>query len=188
VGQRRDPAETVRHRFYVTERESKADVLIHALRTEGMKSVLVFSRTKHGADKICRRLARGGVSSVAIHSNRTQSQRERALDGFRKGKFPVLVATDIAARGIDVIGISHVINYDIPQSPEDYIHRIGRTGRAGAAGDAITIMSREDQQYLRRIQQHTGRQFAVELYEGVPVQAPRRSPESVAEQLKTASS
>jgi ATP-dependent RNA helicase RhlE len=121
---------------------------------------------KHGADKICRRLERSGINATAIHSNRTQSQRQRALDGFKRGEFRVLVATDIAARGIDVEGISHVINYDIPQYAEDYIHRIGRTGRATATGDAITFVARDDQQHLRGIEKYIGRRFPVKTYDG----------------------
>jgi len=144
------------------------DLLVHALDAETMQSVLVFSRTKHGADKICKRLERGGIASIAIHSNRTQAQRERALSGFKQGKYRVLVATDIAARGIDVTGISHVINFDVPRYAEDYIHRIGRTGRAGASGDAITFVSRDEQQYLRRIEQFTGKRFPVKQYPGAP--------------------
>ncbi|MBI4535177.1 MAG: DEAD/DEAH box helicase, partial [Ignavibacteriae bacterium] len=131
VGERRNPAATITQYFYSASQETKMDLLLHILDAEKMESVLVFSRTKHGADKICRRLERMGINAVAIHSNRTQSQRQRALDGFKRGQFRVLVATDIAARGIDVDGISHVINYDIPHYAEDYVHRIGRTGRAG---------------------------------------------------------
>jgi ATP-dependent RNA helicase RhlE len=141
-----------------------------------MESVLIFSRTKHGADKIARRLARQGIASVAIHSNRTQPQRERALEGFREGKFRVLVATDIAARGIDVDGISHVINYDIPHYAEDYVHRIGRTGRAGAEGDAVTFVSPDDADHHRKIERYTGRQFPVKPYPGFtakPAAAPQ---------------
>ena len=175
VGERQSPAETITQHFYGTHQQTKMDLLVHALETEKMESVLVFSRTKHGADKICRRLEHKGVKAIAIHSNRTQSQRQRALDGFKMGQYRVLVATDIAARGIDVDGISHVINYDIPQYAEDYIHRIGRTGRAGATGDAITFVSPDDRQYLRSIEKFTGKQAPVETYQGfVP------SPEALA--------
>jgi ATP-dependent RNA helicase RhlE len=166
VGERRNPAETIIQHFYNAPQGSKIDLLVHALEAEHMQSVLVFSRTKHGADKISRRLERTGIASAAIHSNRTQSQREKALEGFKEGKFRVLVATDIAARGIDVSGISHVINYDIPQYPEDYIHRIGRTGRAGASGDAITFVSREEIQYLTRIEKFVGKRYQVNAYPG----------------------
>jgi len=166
VGERRNPAETIVQHFYNAPQGSKIDLLVHALEAERMQSVLVFSRTKHGADKISRRLERTGIASAAIHSNRTQSQREKALEGFKEGKFRVLVATDIAARGIDVSGISHVINYDIPQYPEDYIHRIGRTGRAGATGDAITFVAREEVQYLARIEKFVGKRYVVHPYPG----------------------
>jgi ATP-dependent RNA helicase RhlE len=166
VGERRNPAETIVQHFYNAPQGSKIDLLVHAMEAEHMQSVLVFSRTKHGADKISRRLERTGIASAAIHSNRTQSQREKALEGFKDGKFRVLVATDIAARGIDVSGISHVINYDIPQYPEDYIHRIGRTGRAGASGDAITFVSREELQYLTRIEKFVGKKYTVNAYPG----------------------
>jgi ATP-dependent RNA helicase RhlE len=166
AGERRNPVETITQHFYIAPQNAKMDLLLHALDAERMESVLVFSRTKHGADKICRRLERKGIASVAIHSNRTQAQRERALEGFKQGKFSVLVATDIAARGIDVTGISHVINYDIPHYAEDYIHRIGRTGRAGATGDAITFVGREEQQLLRRIEQFIGKRFPVKTYPG----------------------
>lgn len=166
AGEQHNTVEQLEQHFYSAPQESKMDLLLHALEAEKMQSVLVFSRTKHGADKICRRLERGGVASVAIHSNRTQAQRDRALAGFKGGKFRVLVATDIAARGIDVTGISHVINYDIPPYAEDYIHRVGRTGRAGATGDAITFVGRDDHQYLKRIEQFVGKHFLVKKYPG----------------------
>lgn len=160
------PATTVAQYFYTVSQVSKMDLLLHSIEAEKMESVLVFSRTKHGADKICKRLERKGITAVAIHSNRTQPQRDRALEGFKAGKFRVLVATDIAARGIDVTGISHVINFDIPRYAEDYIHRIGRTGRAGAAGDAITFFSRDEQQYLKRIETFVGKHFPAKDYPG----------------------
>jgi ATP-dependent RNA helicase RhlE len=131
-----------------------------------MYSVLVFSRTKRGADKINRRLKRAGVVSVAIHSGRTQGQRLLAMDGFKRGKYQVMVATDIAARGIDIEGISHVINYDVPAFAEDYVHRIGRTGRATALGDAITFVSYDEQKYLRKIESFIGRELKSEKCEG----------------------
>jgi ATP-dependent RNA helicase RhlE len=186
AGGRTNPAETIVQHFYEAPQGGKFDLLIHSLESEKMESVLVFSRTKHGADKICRRLERQGIAAAALHSNRSQPQRERALEGFKQGRFRVLVATDIAARGIDVSGISHVINFDIPQFPEDYIHRIGRTGRAGASGDAVTFVGSDDQQYLRRIEKYTGKRFTVKKYPGgvpalpgpasVPDSAPRRTP------------
>jgi ATP-dependent RNA helicase RhlE len=167
-GRRHNPADGITQHFYEASRDTKMGLLLHALMSETMESVLVFSRTKHGADKICRRLESNGITSVAIHSNRTQAQRERALVGFKQGKYRVLVATDIAARGIDVTGISHVVNFDVPRYAEDYIHRIGRTGRAGSAGDAITFVSREEIQYVKRIEQFVGKRFPVKQYPGVP--------------------
>jgi len=142
------------------------DLLIHMLGASQMYSVLVFSRTKRGADKISRRLKRAGVVSVAIHSGRTQGQRLQAMDGFKRGKFQVMVATDIAARGINIEGISHVINYDVPAYAEDYVHRIGRTGRATALGDAITFVSYDEQKYLRKIENFIGRELESEKCEG----------------------
>jgi len=166
IGRQRNPAETVTQHIYPIDKNQKTELLLHLLQNVHMYSVLVFSRTKHGADKICRRLDKAGVLSVAIHSNRTQKQRQRALEGFRAGKYQVMVATDIAARGIDVDGISHVINYDVPTYAEDYIHRIGRTGRAELTGDAITFVSREEGIYLSRIQKYIGRKFKPEKCEG----------------------
>ena len=145
-----------------------------------MFSVLVFSRTKHGADKITRKLKRAGVVAVAIHSNRTQNQRQQALDGFRSGKYRVMVATDIAARGIDVEGISHVINYDVPTHAEDYVHRIGRTGRAAATGDAITFVSSEEEKYLREIGKFIERKLTAQKCRNFSyVKSPPPEPETV---------
>ena len=145
IGVQRRPVETVKQVFYSSPQESKMDLLFHILKTEEMDSILIFSRTKHGADKISNKLERSGVKAVAIHSNRTQAQRQRALAGFKQGQYKVMVATDIAARGIDVEGISHVVNFDTPTFAEDYIHRIGRTGRASATGDAITFVPTQEQ-------------------------------------------
>ena len=160
IGVPRNPIETITQHVYLVEKEQKIGLLLHLLRGTHLSSVLLFSRTKHGADKIDRYLERADIVSVAIHSGRNQSQRERAMDGFKSGKYRVMVATDIAARGIDVTGISHVINFDVPVIPEDYIHRIGRTGRAEATGDAITFVSREEIKYLRQIERFIGREFA----------------------------
>ncbi len=161
VGEQRRPVETVAQTFYSVPQELKLELLNHLLASSSIESALVFSRTKHGADKITRRLERNGVASVAIHSNRSQPQRERALAGFKEGKYRVLVATDIAARGIDVEGISHVVNYDTPRFAEDYIHRIGRTGRAEATGDAITFVSPEEEKFVKSIERHVGRRISV---------------------------
>lgn len=177
-GKQHKPVETIRQRFYGTQAPAKMDLLYHVLDAEKMESVLIFARTKRGADKIAHRLDRSGISTAAIHSDRSQSQRQRALDGFRQGKYRVLVATDIAARGIDVDGISHVINYDVPRDAEDYVHRIGRTGRAGASGDAFTFVSGEDRDAVRRIERFTGRQYQIESYAGftAPIRPLQASP------------
>ncbi|MBF8248070.1 MAG: rhlE [Bacteroidetes bacterium] len=166
IGEQRSPVESVTHHFYSAPQEKKMDLLFHMLDTMKMNSVLIFSRTKHGADKISHRLERRGIKSVAIHSNRTQAQRQRALDGFKQGQFRVLVATDVAARGIDVEGISHVVNYDIPSFPEDYIHRIGRTGRANASGDAITFVGRDEMDYLKKLERFTSKRYELKKFPG----------------------
>ena len=166
AGHHHKPVETITQNFYLTQTSSKMDLLHHVLKSEKLESVLVFSRTKRGADKISDRLERSGIASTAIHSNRTQPQRMKALEGFRQGKYRVLVATDIAARGIDVDGISHVINYDIPRDAEDYLHRIGRTARAGATGDAITFVAGEDRDMVRRIEKFIGKRISPVPYAG----------------------
>ncbi|MFA5783711.1 MAG: DEAD/DEAH box helicase [Phycisphaerae bacterium] len=166
IGRPRNPIETITQHIYPVEKEQKISLLLHLLSNKDMSSILVFSRTKHGADKINNRLERAGISSVAIHSGRNQSQRQRALDSFKSGHYRVMVATDIAARGINVEGISHVINFDVPTFAEDYIHRIGRTGRAAATGDAITFASYDELLHLRNIEKFIGRKFVHERCEG----------------------
>lgn len=181
VGARRQPVETITQQFYRVPKEKKLALLMFLLQDEGLSSVLVFTRTKHGADKIARRLQRSGIRCSALHSNRTQSQREQALAGFRNGEFNVLIATDIVARGIDVEGISHVINFDTPAFAEDYIHRIGRTGRAEAAGIAITFVSEEEMKNLRAIERFTGSRATLQApvaYHEMPEIAQPRSAES----------
>jgi len=134
------------------DRQGKSAVLADLLRDEPIDRALVFTRTKHGADKVVRGLANAGIAAHAIHGNKSQNQRERVLGEFRSGKIRTLVATDIAARGIDVDGISHVINYDLPNIPESYVHRIGRTARAGADGIAISFCDNEETAFLRDIE------------------------------------
>ena len=131
---------------------NKVKLLAHLLKDNNMTRTLVFTRTKHGADKVMKHLSNGGFTAAAIHGNKSQSNRERALAGFKSGKVLVLVATDIAARGIDVDSVSHVVNYDLPHVPESYVHRIGRTARAGAAGEAIAFCTPEDRSLLRDIE------------------------------------
>src|SRR5499427_10513673 len=145
-------AERVYQRAIPTEKASKPALLAEVLKGENIDRVLVFIRTKHGADKVVRGLQKAGHAAEAIHGNKSQSQRERVLAAFRLGKLRTLIATDIAARGIDVEGISHVINYDLPNIPESYVHRIGRTARAGADGVAISFCDAEERAYLRDIE------------------------------------
>lgn len=157
IGRRATPAETVTQYVYEVQKPAKVDVLIHLLQDKAMDMVLVFSRTKHGADKISRKLIAAKIPSATLHSNRTQNQRIEALKRFKSGEVRVLVATDIAARGIDVDGISHVVNFDFPPQPEDYVHRIGRTGRAHAVGDAISFVSPEEAADLKGLERFLGR-------------------------------
>ena len=145
------PADTVSHALYPVSPNLKTPLLLELLRHSDMGSVLVFTRTKHRAKRLGEALARAGHRSTSIQGNLSQSQRQVAMDGFRSGRYRILVATDIAARGIDVNGISHVINYDIPATPEAYIHRIGRTGRATCTGDAFTLVTSEDASMVRAI-------------------------------------
>jgi ATP-dependent RNA helicase RhlE len=152
VGTRRSPAETVRHVIYPVAEAQKTDLVLELLRQVNYESVIVFCRTRDRADRVAHLLKRHNHTVALLHSNRTQQEREHALRGFREGRFEVLVATDIAARGLDILCVSHVINFDVPQHPEDYVHRIGRTGRAEATGDAFTIMVAEDAPHVYDIE------------------------------------
>ncbi|HKA70839.1 MAG TPA: DEAD/DEAH box helicase [Xanthobacteraceae bacterium] len=145
-------AERIAQRIIHTERAAKPALLVEVLKAETIDRALVFTRTKHGADKVARGLGHAGIAAQAIHGNKSQGQRERALADFRAGRVRTLVATDIAARGIDVDGISHVINYDLPNIPESYVHRIGRTARAGADGIAISFCDAEEAAFLHDIE------------------------------------
>jgi len=160
IGARRSPAETVKHVIYPVSDSQKTDLLLALLDRVNYESVIIFCRTKHGADRIAHLLKRNNHAVAVLHSNRTQRERERALQGFRDGHFEVLVATDIAARGLDISNVSHVINYDVPHHPEDYIHRIGRTGRAEATGDAFTLMVAEDSNHVFAIERFIGQKVA----------------------------
>ena len=142
----------VEQRVILTEKSAKPNLLVEVLKTETTDRVLVFTRTKHGADKVVRALQKSGFGAEAIHGNKSQNQRERVLADFRNGKLRILIATDIAARGIDVDGVSHVVNYDLPNIPESYVHRIGRTARAGADGIAISFCDYEEAPFLRDIE------------------------------------
>ena len=166
IGRRANPAETVTQLVYEVPKHLKPSLLVHLLRDPGMNMVLVFSRMKHSANRIARNLEQKGVRTATLHSNRSQNQRLRALKDFKSNAVRVLVATDIAARGIDVDGISHVVNYDFPMHAEDYVHRIGRTGRAHAVGDAISFVTPEDYGELRSLEQFIGRSIVRKKAEG----------------------
>ena len=152
--------DTVDQCVYFVEKPEKKGLLISVLKKESDQSVLVFSRTKHGADNISRTLKKAGIQSEAIHGNKSQGQRQRALSDFKSGKIKVMVATDIAARGIDIHELNLVINYDLPDVAETYVHRIGRTGRAGHTGRALTFCTSDEQVMVKDIQKLTGRKLA----------------------------
>jgi len=149
-------ADTVKHVMYPVAERQKNDLLLALLEQLHWESIIVFCRTKRGADDVEHTLKRANHKVSVIHSDRSQGQRQMALEGFKKGRYEVLVATDIAARGLDIADVSHVINYDVPEHPEDYVHRIGRTGRAMASGDALTIMTASDAQFVAAIERFIG--------------------------------
>ena len=152
-------AERIDQRVFMVEAVAKRAYLTKLLADPALARVIVFTRTKHGANRVAEHLQKAGVAAEAIHGNKSQGARERALEQFRAGRARVLVATDIAARGIDVDGITHVVNYEIPNIPESYVHRIGRTARAGAAGIAISLCDPSERDYLRDIEKLTARQL-----------------------------
>ena len=168
VGVRRSPAETINHAIYPVAAAQKFELLTALLERTQYDSVLIFCRTKEGADRIARQLKAENHSLAVLHSNRTQQERVEALEGFKNGRYEVMVATDIAARGIDVAGVSHVINYDVPQHPEDYVHRIGRTGRAQNVGDALTIMTAEELPHVKEIEHFIGQKVTRLKLENFP--------------------
>ena len=157
IGRRSEAAETVTHAVYPVPRERKSALLAHLLKDGELDSVLVFVRTKMGADRVVRHLHHDGIEATAMHADKTQAQRTRALEDFKAGKIRVLVATDIAQRGLDISHITHVISYDVPQQPEDYVHRIGRTGRASREGDAFTFMAPDEIAMVRTIEAVMGK-------------------------------
>ena len=166
IGRRSNPAETVTQLVYEVPKHLKTSLLVHLLGEPGMDMVLIFTRMKHAADRLARQLEQKGIRTATLHSNRSQNQRLKALKDFKSGAVRVLVATDIAARGIDVDGISHVVNYDFPMHVEDYVHRIGRTGRANAVGDAISFVTNEDYGELRALERFIGRGIVRKKAEG----------------------
>ncbi|PYT24285.1 MAG: ATP-dependent helicase [Acidobacteria bacterium] len=169
VGSTTKPAEHIDLHVYEVDQDRKFGLLQHMLEQE-TGSFLVFARTKHGADRLARKLIRGGVNATTIHGDRSQSQRNHALHGFQQGDYRVLVATDVAARGIHVEGIAHVVNYDLPQAPEDFIHRVGRTGRAGLRGTATTFGAPSERGEIRKIE----RALNIQLIRRAPSAAIKR--------------
>jgi len=162
-------AEKVDQEVFFVEKEDKRGLLVDVLRDDGMRRVLVFSRTKHGANRIAEHLVKANVGAEAIHGNKSQNARERALANFKSGKIRVLVATDIAARGIDIDEVTHVVNFDVPEVPETYVHRIGRTARAGASGQAMTFVQHDERADWRNIVRLTRQDIPV--VEGHPYQS-----------------
>ncbi len=152
VAPRNTATSLVKQSVYLVDKGRKRDLLVQMLENHGWHQVLVFTRTKHGADALAERLDKAGIKSAALHGNKTQGARQRALDDFKRNKITVLVATDIAARGIDIDQLPHVINFELPNVPEDYVHRIGRTGRAGAEGEAISLVCVDEHRLLRDIE------------------------------------
>ena len=152
VARRNAPAELVTHQVFEVASAKKAGLLAHLIRSRDMKQVLIFTRMKRDADRVARQLQKDGLPATAIHSDRSQNERTQALDEFKQGKSAILVATDIAARGLDIDSLPFVINYELPHTPEDYVHRIGRTGRAGTPGEAISLVSPEEMEFLSRVE------------------------------------
>jgi len=165
-------AEGISQVVYPVQQPQKSELLITWLRATQIRSGVIFCRTKHGADRLAKRLKNLGFSVGVLHADRTQGQRTNTMDDFREGKVQILVATDIAARGIDVQQISHVINYDVPQHPEDYVHRVGRTARAYGVGDAVTLMCPEEQSYITQIEKFVGVVFPRAMMPNFPYTVP----------------
>ncbi len=176
IAPRNAPADRVEQQVHPVDAERKTALLSHLLSAGGRDATLVFTRTKHGADRLSRQLERDGIRTAALHGNKSQSARTRALDDFKQGRIQVLVATDIAARGLDIVQLPRVVNYELPHVPEDYVHRIGRTGRAGYAGLAISLVSADETPRLRDIQRLLGRQLPSSVVEGFAPSGGRRPP------------
>ncbi len=162
-------ATKVSHKVFPVHKSQKAALLIQLIKEGNWKQVLVFTRTKHRANKLTKKLIANKITAAAIHGNKSQLARTKALSGFKNKEIRILVATDIAARGLDIPLLPHVINYELPNVPEDYVHRIGRTGRAGAAGEALSLVSEEEQEYVRQIEKLLKQELPVELVEGFEV-------------------
>jgi len=179
------PAHTVTHALYPVERHLKTALLLELLKKTDTESVLVFTRTRHRAEKLSRQIHRAGFRATSLHSDRSQGQRQSALNGFRSGHYQVMVATDIAARGLDVENISHVINFDMPATADDYIHRIGRTGRAERSGDAFTLVTPDDKDMIRSLEKIMGKPLPRQTLIGFDYDAP--APENFVPKAKPVS-
>src|SRR5512136_3126859 len=166
------PAHTVAHALYPVPQHLKTSLLLALLKQTDTNSVLVFTRTKHRAEKLSRQIGMAGFRATSLHGDRTQGQRQSALAGFKSGHYQVMVATDLAARGLDVEGISHVINFDMPASADDYIHRIGRTGRAEHSGDAFTLVTPDDRDVIRSLEKIIGNRLPLHKLNGFDYTAP----------------
>jgi ATP-dependent RNA helicase RhlE len=177
VAPRNAPAELVEHRVHLVSQGEKRAVLSHLLREGATPQTLVFTRTKHGANRLADQLGRDGIVCAAIHGNKSQSARTRALADFKDYKVQVLVATDIAARGLDISELPQVVNYELPHVPEDYVHRIGRTGRAGATGQALSLVSDDERDRLRDIEKLLGRKIAVQPIDRSAIRVVADAPE-----------
>src|SRR3954451_4162634 len=166
IARRNAPIELVRQVVHPVDRERKRDLLAHLIKTGRIDQALVFTRTKHGANRLAEQLGKDGILAAAIHGNKSQGQRVRALDDFKAGRVPILVATEVAARGLDVEGLPHVVNFELPMVPEDYVHRIGRTGRAGMNGDAVSLVCVDEVPLLRDIEKMLRKPIPEEIVEG----------------------
>jgi len=166
VARRNATVEAIQQRVYAVDRDKKREMLTHLITTRKWTQILVFTRTKHGANRLAEQLGKDGITAMAIHGNKSQSARTRALSEFKEGRLHVLVATDIAARGIDIDQLPHVVNYDLPNVAEDYVHRIGRTGRAGAGGEAISLVCVDEDDMLTDIERLTRKQLPKEIIAG----------------------
>ncbi len=177
VAPRNTPADTIRHRAVFVPQPHKRALLTHLIRQDDWQQVLVFTRTKHGADRLCKLLQeRDGLACAALHGNKSQNARTRTLADFKAGRLRVLVATDIASRGLDIDQLPHVVNYELPNVPEDYVHRIGRTGRAGLEGEALSLVSPDEREYLRGIQRLLKRDIEILQVQGFKLEAQDSAP------------
>ena len=178
-------AEMVNQKVYRVNKKEKTTIITHLIKNGNWNQVLVFMRTKHGANKLTKKLLKSGISAAAIHGNKSQGARTKALSSFKSNEIRILVATDIAARGLDIPLLPHVVNYELPNVPEDYVHRIGRTGRAGASGEAISLVCSEETEYLKEIEKLLETKIATEIIEGFEP-TDNAPPKRAASQSKTA--